>query len=199
MRRKAVLQTLVMTAMFGFALACAENPTAPTADLELAAEFGKGGGGGKPGGKDEGDTGGGDPGSTGTPSVLHWKSTLNKSVSDTEICRPNKRCRLSIQSVGTYVTIPMGSVSENVTVTVTALAGEEVKFDFQPHGTQFLKEIQIEVDINNTVADGLEGQTFEAWYWLDDVNNVLEVFQAKVHQGYVKFLTDHFSGYALAM
>jgi hypothetical protein len=186
-----------MTGMIGFALACADSPAGPAGDLEVVAELGKGDKGGPP--KDGGDTGGGEPDSTSTSSVLHWKSTLNKSVSDTEICKPDRRCRLSMQSVGTYVTIPRGAVSENVTVTVTAIAGDEVKFDFQPHGTQFLKDIQVDVDIRNTVADGMEGQTFEAWYWVDDLNTVLEVFQAKVLSGYVIFTTDHFSGYALAM
>ena len=67
-----------------------------------------------------------------------------------------ERGRLEIAEAGVTIVVPEGALDAPVRITVTALAGEHMAFDLQPHGLRFLRPATIEVDVNRTeAADGL--------------------------------------------
>jgi hypothetical protein len=196
MRRKAVLQIFAMTALMGFALACAENPTAPSVDSLVTANqaylFAPS--------TSDGSGGDGSTGGESTPTLVRWQTPLASDVSASQFCQAMKRCSVELQDVNVFVTIPRGALTQDATISVTALAGEFVNFQFGPHGTQFAKNIKVSVSTADTNVSGKQELT--ALYWIYDANGdpvVQEEIPAVVWKGRINFSPDHFSGYALAM
>ena len=180
---KTLLAVLGLTA---FMAACADGPMAPESDVALAAAFGRGGNGGT-----DGDT------QAASPTVLQWATPLAQDLTVSVDCRPASGCVLDIPEVGAQLQIPGATLSDPTVITMTALAGSDVNFEFGPHGTQFKKTVRIDVDQSKTKGMGV--RKFWALYWVDNIEDVQEEIQASVKNGSIRFETDHFSGYAIAM
>ncbi len=129
---------------------------------------------------------------------------------------------LSLPHAGIHVFVPEGAVlsRERVQITLTALAGGDVAFEFAPHGITFAKPLTIRVDAEDTEAEYLtkmdlpNGRLHDFlgvyWEWtLDGQAFPVEKFPIYWNNmkrggpgdedGVLQFSTNHFSGYAIAM
>jgi hypothetical protein len=59
---------------------------------------------------------------------------------------------IALPAAGLTVVVPPLSVVTNVTITVTALAGSDVAYEFSPHGLSFLVPLVATQDLENTDA-----------------------------------------------
>ena len=98
---------------------------------------------------------------------------------------------------GVSLWVPAGALKKDVEITVTALAGDKVAFDFQPHGLSFHEPVRIGIVKGTGFA---ESEAFGVYYDGDPKNNpkVLEFFPVFDWDGFTVLETTHFSGYALA-
>lgn len=144
-------------------------------------------------------------------SVIKRDVPLEADVSQTRVV--NSRQGKHFEVGGIRVFIPRHAVDQEVEITVTALAGEDVVWEFSPHGLHFNEPVKIEVEILGTsaahlqdsMADGalsdaigvyFEGEAGSA----DPLENFDGYFNNQpAGTDLIWFETDHFSGYALAM
>jgi hypothetical protein len=115
---------------------------------------------------------------------------------------------IRIPQTGFTITFPAGAVAQPVTVQVTALAGRNVAYRFEPHGLVFLKEPVIAQDLGLTEAVmGLLPLTqLEGGYYPQDgllgagVASVSETRPARIGLLPLRmtFSIAHFSGYVAA-
>lgn len=110
---------------------------------------------------------------------------------------------LRVPETGLTVTIPRNAVSARVTITVTAVPGNVVAYEFAPHGLQFAVPLVFSQDLSGTGGNtsGLMGGYFKA---LDQLNLttgralVDEELAARIVGGAVQFDISHFSGYMVS-
>lgn len=115
---------------------------------------------------------------------------------------------LSLPGTGLMVTIPRTAIGDTaVTITVTALPGSAVAYDFQPHGTQFTDKLQLKQALSGTTWAGntgnapLEGGYFANSDQVDTATGAAmldERLPASVSGNSVIFGVSHFSGYMVA-
>lgn len=112
---------------------------------------------------------------------------------------------ISIPSAGLTVVVPPLALMSRTHVTVTALAGSNVAYEFAPHGIRFLVPLVVTQSLKNTEAQtgGLVNPlSLKAGYFPDssNVTSVTELLGVDVNlldQAAV-FTVWHFSGYILA-
>ena len=116
---------------------------------------------------------------------------------------------IELAATGLTVVVPKNAVEEDVTFTVTALAGDMLAYEFGPHGTQFKKHLRLtqRLDVTGWAAVGRPGR-MEAGYFqsVDDIQG--EAGEIKVHEFLpvivdssletASFKVRHFSGYMLS-
>ena len=116
--------------------------------------------------------------------------------------------RIEIPELGFRLDIPAGAIPTNtMTITVTALPGSMVAYDFQPHGTRFLKPLSIRQDLQGTnwSNSGVKG-TLTGGYFKDQSQLSLfggtakldETFPVTLESSRLSFNIVHFSGYMVA-
>ncbi len=122
---------------------------------------------------------------------------------------------IEIREAGLKFVVPSNALvppsrQKTVTITVTALAGDEIAYTFQPHGLQFREPVRIEQEFKGTTAEGnrsllegVEGAYFPSVTDLDAASGVASVMEFRptsvdVTGSRIKFTTDHFSGYLIA-
>jgi hypothetical protein len=144
-----------------------------------------------------------------TALVLKRLTPLDSSISVTAIIGPNGGA-IKINAAGGKIEVPAGALSEPTTITMTALAGPNVAYEFQPHGLTFAQPVKIQQDLRSTWASvypQLLGMAHGGYYdhSLDssfvDPGKLFAVL--KEHElGYLesnatqlKFYINHFSGY----
>lgn len=119
-----------------------------------------------------------------------------------------------IQAAGGKIDIPKGALSQPTVITMTALAGPNVAYEFQPHGLTFAQPVKLQQTIAGTWAqqypvllNGMHGS-----YWgqaqLDSafIDPAKYFALVKEHEiGYpeanasqIKFYLNHFSGYLVS-
>jgi hypothetical protein len=86
-----------------------------------------------------------------TVNVLHRTYGLGQDFSQTQTIGSAGGV-ISIPSAGLTVTFPAGAVSSPVAITVTAVKGDLVTYEFEPHGLQFEKPVQITQVLRGTAA-----------------------------------------------
>ena len=98
---------------------------------------------------------------------------------------------------GFGIWVPEGALRKDVNITVTALAGDKLAFDFQPHGLKFRAPVRIGILKGAGVG---EESSVGVYYDGDPKNNpkFLEFFTVFDSAGFTMLETTHFSGYALA-
>jgi hypothetical protein len=116
--------------------------------------------------------------------------------------------KLEIKEAGLRVDIPSGAIAQNsLTITVTALAGSAVAYDFQPHGTVFLKPLDFEQNLDNTSWERLKykglaiGGYFETVSQLSVLSGLAlldELYPVMLDGGKASFDIRHFSGYMVS-
>jgi hypothetical protein len=113
--------------------------------------------------------------------------------------------RLAIPGAGITVVVPPLALTSTKLVTVTALAGSNVAYTFEPHGTTFLVPLVVTQDLSNTQArtGGLVNPLSLFVGYFPDNNNLLSVTELLnvnlnlLNQSAV-FTISHFSGYIVA-
>ena len=117
---------------------------------------------------------------------------------------------LSLPGAGLSVVIPPFALVSPTKITVTAIAGNQVAYQFEPHGTQFLVPLVVTQSLVGTSAagGGLLGQPLVAGYWnsLSDLNPlggtavVSELLSTSLSllTHTATFSVFHFSGYLIA-
>lgn len=120
---------------------------------------------------------------------------------------------IKIAEAGAKISFPAGALSSPTLITMTAFAGPNVAYDFQPHGIVFAQPVKVQQTIAGTWAavfplllNGMHGSYYDTSLdaaWVDP----LKLFAlAKEHElGYVdlnasqiKFYVGHFSGYLVS-
>ena len=120
---------------------------------------------------------------------------------------------LAFPEAGLFLIFPPGALTQTTVVTATALKGNRVAYDFQPHGTLFATPIYVAQGLLRTELHG-RGSRGEKAVWggyllngasdigADGSANFSEVFsaffQGKGSDRLAVFSTTHFSGYAMA-
>jgi hypothetical protein len=121
---------------------------------------------------------------------------------------------LSLPEAGLLLYFPEGAVSTPLTVTATALVGNRVAYNFEPHGTVFNTPIYVAQELLDTELNTPRARKQRPDVWAgylangaadilsDGSANFTEVFDAfyygKGNDTYAIFTTAHFSGYAMA-
>ncbi len=208
MKRK-ILSLMALCGMSSFALACSDSSTplgAEFDELPVVSFF---------------DTA---PGNN--MDVLKRTTPLPNDVSITTTVTNAQGGTMNLSAAGMFVRIPPGSLGADVAsvdVTLTALAGEDVAFEFGPHGLEFTQPISIYVSTNGTEAQGytptsVDQTTTGAASGYGGTNQALDSFLGVYYTGdaatgpvtpeqtfpvffkwsWLVFQTDHFSGYAMA-
>lgn len=144
-----------------------------------------------------------------TALVLKRLTPLDSNISVSAVIGP-KGGAIKISEAGGKIDIPAGALSEPTTITMTAVAGPNVAYEFQPHGITFAQPVKIQQDLRYTWASvypQLLGTAHGGYYdrSLDssfvDPGKLFAVL--KEHElGYIesnatqlKFYINHFSGY----
>jgi hypothetical protein len=111
---------------------------------------------------------------------------------------------LRIPETGLTLTIPQYAVTSSTTITVTAVAGRTVAYEFQPHGLVFRKPITFTQSLASTSllsTTSLSGGYFKEVSQLDPMTGaalINEELPARVSNGTVSFDISHFSGYMVS-
>ena len=147
-----------------------------------------------------------------TSLVLKRLTPLDADISASAVIGPNGGS-INILKAGGKIDIPAGAVSEPTTITMTALKGYNVAYEFQPHMT-FAQPVKIQQTIKGTWAEkypillkGMHGsyygQTSLDSAWIDPGHFFAKIAENQI--GYVdsnasqiKFYVDHFSGYMVS-
>jgi hypothetical protein len=119
-----------------------------------------------------------------------------------------------LQGAGGKIDIPPGALSQPTLITMTARAGLDVAYEFQPHGLTFAQPVKLQQTIKGTWAEaypallkGMHGSYYgqvsldSAWidpgkYLAKVDENQLGYLEANASQ--IKFYINHFSGYAVS-
>jgi hypothetical protein len=115
---------------------------------------------------------------------------------------------ISIPGAGLTVTIPPLALTNTTTISVTALAGSAVAYEFAPHGLTFVAPLVAVQDLSKTKTSGLNLSLFSAGYFLkaSDIDSrtgtakVAELLSIKATLAPMAavWTIPHFSGYLVA-
>ncbi len=116
--------------------------------------------------------------------------------------------QLNIPELGFSLKVPADAIpGTTLTITVTAIAGKIVAYNFEPHGTQFRKPLTFTQALSGTnwltnlLRPQLSGGYFQNESQLDDQNGsalINESFRALINNNVVSFDIGHFSGYMVS-
>lgn len=147
-------------------------------------------------------------------TVLQRTTPLAQDISVSEEIGKNGGI-IEIREAGLKFIVPKNALTPprskgSVTITVTALKGDDVAYTFEPHGLEFREPVRIEQEFKGTNAEknkaliaSLEGAYFPSVNHLDPVRGLASVLEFRptsmdVTGSKVKFTVDHFSGYLIA-
>jgi hypothetical protein len=116
--------------------------------------------------------------------------------------------RISLPGAGLTVVVPSLAVLTPTLITVTAVAGREVAYEFAPHGTQFLLPVRMTQSLSGTSASGsgllttLSAGYFQNISDLDELNGTALISELlgtsiSLWSNTVSFSVSHFSGYLI--
>lgn len=116
---------------------------------------------------------------------------------------------LAIPSLGFTITVPKGAINvSSLTITVHALAGRAVAYEFSPEGTQFLRPVRMRQSLDNTTWSANQGWAIlGAGYFKSATQINAQTGAALVDETIPALLTSnnvfwnasHFSGYMVSM
>jgi hypothetical protein len=116
---------------------------------------------------------------------------------------------IAMPEAGFQLDIPKNAVTEPTTITVTAVAGSTVAYEFEPAGTTFAKRLTVTQDLSpTTIVPVIAGAKFTGAYFRTR-DELLLGGTAFVHELepttvdlislIVRFTIGHFSGYIVAV
>ena len=141
--------------------------------------------------------------------VVNRLTPLSKDVSWSFVAGPNGATSRN-SATGLTVVVPQGALAANTTITVKALAGSVVAYEFQPHGITFAKPVTLRQDLSLTNVAAILGLTpmagayyntstlpYDPTTGLVTVNELEPTTVDLLHLA-VSFKIGHFSGYVVA-
>jgi hypothetical protein len=115
---------------------------------------------------------------------------------------------IELPSAGLKLKVPSGAITGNpITIIVTAVAGNMVAYEFQPHGTKFAKPLEFEQTLEGTnwnklntraVLNGGYFKTLDQLDLLRGLGLLDETYPVTVKSNRVMFNITHFSGYMVS-
>lgn len=118
---------------------------------------------------------------------------------------------IRIAAAGVTFVVPAGALDQVTDITVTALAGDALAFEFAPHGLEFARPASIRVDVAGTEAEHLLesgdrtvrrplDRFLGVYFTGDEVSGyeALENLGTYLLDGSIVFEIEHFSGYVCA-
>jgi hypothetical protein len=120
---------------------------------------------------------------------------------------------LAIPQAGVQVEFARGAVAVPTIITITAAAGKDVAYEFQPHGLRFAAPVTITQDLVKTAAEHdaafaerLQGSYFEgnlAANLVDAAGSYARIMESrqgklKPKEKHLEFTIEHFSGYMVS-
>jgi hypothetical protein len=148
-----------------------------------------------------------------TSLVLKRLTPLATNISQSATIGPSGGS-INVQGSGGKIDIPPGALAAPTLITMTALAGPDVAYEFQPHGLTFAQPVKLQQTVKGTWAEpypillkGMHGsyygQTTLDSAFIDPTKyfalvkeNQIGYFEANVSQ--IKFYLNHFSGYLVS-
>jgi hypothetical protein len=139
--------------------------------------------------------------------LLKRTEPLQKSLTATGVIGPHGG-RIHIKDAGVRVDFPRGAVVVPTRISVTALRGDNVAYQFEPHGIVFNAPVTVRQELHGTaawktpLADELQGSYFERL--LVDPTETFSrskekrVGKLKESKTALEFSIDHFSGYMVS-
>lgn len=113
--------------------------------------------------------------------------------------------KLSLPALGVTLVVPAGAVTKKIEFRITAIPGQTVAYEFEPHGTTFKKPLELQQRLAATTwlpGIPLSGGYFESSSQIDQKKGkakVSEQFPAILSGGMVILKLWHFSGYLVSM
>ena len=133
---------------------------------------------------------------------------LSQPVTRSVLIRRAAGGELRVPETGLRLTIPAGAIPrDTMTITVTALPGRLVAYEFEPHGTQFARQLTFSQELSATswvlslLKPTLAGGYFRSASQLNTSTGaavVNEELAARIEAGRVVFDLSHFSGYMVS-
>ena len=120
---------------------------------------------------------------------------------------------IKINEAGGKIVFPAGALGAPTLITMTALAGPNVAYDFQPHGITFAQPVKIQQTVAGTWAaaypvliNGLHGAYYDSSLdsaWIDPgkyfaLAKETEIGYPESNGSQIKFYIGHFSGYMVS-
>lgn len=146
-----------------------------------------------------------------TVAVLQRLQPLPAGVTTTQIVGSAGGV-LRLPAAGLTVSIPAGALTLPTPITVTAVAGRPVAYEFGPHGMQFAKPVTLIQDLNGTAVGSsvlLQHVTLTGGYYksqADLISNLLRAIVSELLPATtdtsslsVRFDVKHFSGYLVGL
>lgn len=143
-------------------------------------------------------------------TVLKRTKPLPHDVSESVTIKGNRGGELRLPEAGLKVVIPGGALpsSEPVKITVTAVAGDAVAYEFEPHGIVFSVPLSAKQNLDHTTwSEHTGNDRLEAAYFSNgaDLNVaggtalISDVFQTDVEATgkHLRWDIPHFSGYVI--
>lgn len=141
-----------------------------------------------------------------TVDVLQRLTPLHRNVTKS-VTISRKGGTIKLPEGGLTIEIPANAFeSPEITFHITALAGSDVAYDFEPHGLVFTRPINVFQDLKVTSFDKHDAASLEGAYFADMTS--LQNGSAKVNEfkdthvdlknSKLRFPVDHFSGYLVS-
>ena len=142
-----------------------------------------------------------------TVTALRWQTPLESDISRSAVIGPAGGS-ISIGELGFRFTVPAGALSEPTNVTVTAVAGSIVAYEFAPHGLRFDERATFSQELRYTGLTSVLGVLMRGAYFEsrddlfpDGTAEVSELIPTRLDilPLRVRFPVKHFSGYIVAV
>ena len=142
-----------------------------------------------------------------TITALTWAEPLQSDITRSAVIGPAGGS-ISISEIGFRFTVPAGALSEPTNLTVTAVGGSVVAYEFEPHGLKFDDRATFSQELRYTGLTGVLGVVMKGAYFEsradifpDGTANVTEIIPTRLDffPLRVKFPVRHFSGYIVAV
>jgi hypothetical protein len=145
----------------------------------------------------------------GGDKVLRRDTRIKRDVSVTRVIGAAGGL-LWVEDAGLALVVPAGALRNSVAITVVARKGDQLVYEFLPHGLTFARPVLVMQDIRETSAWPLsKDAAIVGGYLANGANDVdgdgfarfaerFQVSTAYIGAPFVLFGTSHFSGYALA-
>jgi hypothetical protein len=156
-------------------------------------------------------------GASATRSLLLSPTTVQVVTRDVPLSNPVSTSKvigilggsLSLSGTGLRVVVPPLALTTSTRITVTAVAGKDVAYEFEPHGIRFVVPLVVTQDLAGTSAynSGLLQPGIVAGYFANDsdllsdgtalVSELLDTTLSLLNHS-ATFTVFHFSGYLIA-